>query len=695
MQGAWQRRPRAGRPSGWAALGALALAAGPAAPAGAAAGSQGGGPTAGAPGAAPVPSHAVTATATPPSALSPLQPGLDYHSFANTEQFKVARIELELRVDFRNKVLLGAVGLEVKRLDPRATDLVLDTRDLDVRDVSEKATNLLGATAKSQTTWVSRPFHFEKSDPVLGTPLVIELAASSKKTEIIKIEYVTSPGSPALAWLGKGDSGAPHDPLLFTLPGPIGARSWIPLQDSPQVRFTVTAHIHMDRDLRAIFSGKNDPNAKHTGEATVEMADALSPQLLTLVVGNLHFRAAAGEAAGAAGGVARGGVYGEKALIGKTRDALSRLEPLIAAGEMIAGRFPSEREDLVVLPPLYPEVERGQPRLSYLNASALGAEQQAVEAMAGALAQGWAGYLVTPSTWRDAWIDEGLAGYLAGRMEASVLGEPQAALARALALRGLPEALAALPAAEQHLAVDVRTQDPALAWRAPRAAKARLMFAWLEARLGRERLDAFLRGYFERFAQKSVTTEQFVDYLDQAVLAHEPRVVTRAAVLGWIHAPGLPADAVLPSLAPLAPVDAVRTAWLNGQRARKLDTRAWGSIEWQYFLSGLPASLTREQLADLDTEFEFHRRPDAQVACAWFLLVVRNAYSPGFPALEEYLQTQGRVDLLLPLYQALMKTPAGSAAARRVFAQARTHYLAPTLAVLDPLVTPPEPGDDE
>ena len=75
-----------------------------------------------------------------------------------------------MRVDFTNKVLIGAVALEIKRLDPAATELVLDTRDLDVLEVTEKPTNVLGATAKSQTTWVSRPFHFDKADPILGQP---------------------------------------------------------------------------------------------------------------------------------------------------------------------------------------------------------------------------------------------------------------------------------------------------------------------------------------------------------------------------------------------------------------------------------------------------------------------------------------------------------------------------------------------
>ena len=63
--------------------------------------------------------------------LSPIQSGLDYHSFANTEQFRVTHLELNLRVDFTNQVLIGVVALEIKRLDPTATELVLDTRDLD------------------------------------------------------------------------------------------------------------------------------------------------------------------------------------------------------------------------------------------------------------------------------------------------------------------------------------------------------------------------------------------------------------------------------------------------------------------------------------------------------------------------------------------------------------------------------------
>ena len=57
-----------------------------------------------------------------------IDPGNDYHSYANTDQFRVTRMELDLRVWIINgstsKSLDGFVALDVKRLDPNATELV-------------------------------------------------------------------------------------------------------------------------------------------------------------------------------------------------------------------------------------------------------------------------------------------------------------------------------------------------------------------------------------------------------------------------------------------------------------------------------------------------------------------------------------------------------------------------------------------
>src|ERR1700722_16858415 len=165
---------------------------------------------------------------------APIEAGLDYHSFANVDQFRVTHVELDLRIDLEGKVISGVVALEFKRLDPRPTPLVLDNKDLMINDVSQKATDVLGATAKNQTIWVSRPFHMEKPDPILGSALVIELPPNRKAVESIRVDYETLPAAAALQWLSPKQTAGRHKAFLYTPSEAIGAGARFPLQGTPQ-----------------------------------------------------------------------------------------------------------------------------------------------------------------------------------------------------------------------------------------------------------------------------------------------------------------------------------------------------------------------------------------------------------------------------------------------------------------------------
>ncbi|HEY2679380.1 MAG TPA: hypothetical protein VGI65_20600, partial [Steroidobacteraceae bacterium] len=93
-----------------------------------------------------------SADSTPPAAV------FDYDSYSNVDQFRITNLQMELKVDLDHKEIDGQVALNIKRLDPKANRLVLDTKNLMIIGVSQKATDILGATSKSETTWVSRPF---------------------------------------------------------------------------------------------------------------------------------------------------------------------------------------------------------------------------------------------------------------------------------------------------------------------------------------------------------------------------------------------------------------------------------------------------------------------------------------------------------------------------------------------------------
>jgi aminopeptidase N len=611
--------------------------------------------------------------------LGAIDPNFDYHSSANVDQFRVTHLDLDLRIDMKFQGITGRAVLELKRVDPRATQLVLDTKDLMILDVTQKATDVMGATAKNQTFWVSRPFHLDKPDPILGSALVIELPPSKRGTESIRIDYETVAASAALQWLTPKQT-ARHKAFLYTNSEPIGARSWIPLQDTPQVRATYKARVHTDSDVRAVMSAENDPKAKRNGDYTFVMPEAVPSYLIALAVGDLEFQETG----------PRTGVYAEKSMIKEAAKEFADTESMIQANEKMFGPYRWSRYDVLVMPPSFPEGGMENPRLSFITPTVVVGDKSLVSVIAHELAHSWAGNLVGNATWRDLWLNEGFTDYMQSRIMTAVYGEQRSSMEAVLGLKSLQSDLAKLKPADQILAIDLRDRDPDDVFSEIPYEKGRLFLNYLDAKFGREHFDAFLRGYFDHFAFKSITTEQFLAYLQENLLDRFPGIVTRSQVNAWVFGPGLPADAVLPVTTMFEPVDEARAAWLAGKLAPKKLGMDWIAQQWLYFLNNMPATLPASQLADLDKAFGFSKSPNAEIAHSWFKLVIANDYQPSFPRLEEYLKTVGRRKLIAPLYEALMKTPSGAVVAKRVLAKARPGYHPETVKAIEAIVVPKE-----
>jgi len=470
-----------------------------------------------------------------------------------------------------------------------------------------------------------------------------------------------------------------HTGFFFTQSEPIGARSWIPLQDTPQVRVTYKATIHTPPGVIAVMSAKNYPNARRNGIFTFDMPEAVPSYLIALAVGDLKFQQTG----------PRTGVYAEKPVIKQAAKEFADTESMIETAEKLFGPYRWDRYDILVMPPSFPVGGMENPRLSFITPTVIAGDKSLVSVIAHELAHSWSGNLVSNATWRDLWLNEGFTDYLESRIVNAVYGETRERMERVLGLEALQADLARLKPADQELAVDLRGRAPDEAFTEIPYEKGRLFLTYLDVHFGRERFDAFLRAYFDHFSFKSITTEQFVAYLQENLLDRYPGIVTRDQVMAWVTGPGVPADAILPTSEEFAPVDQVRAAWLSGNLADKqlkLDTAGWVSQQWRYFLDNMPATLTRMQMADLDRVFAFTTTGNAEIGRSWFLLVIRNAYQPGFVGLEKYLQTIGRVKLIKSLYQEMMKTPAGSVQAKRVYALARPGYHPETAAAIDAIV---------
>ena len=82
-------------------------------------------------------------------------------------------------------------------------------------------------------------FTIEGEDPLLGSALVVPAPGA----QTISILYKTSPEAEALQWYPAELTQGKRQPFLFTQSQAILARTWVPCQDRPGVRFTYEATV--------------------------------------------------------------------------------------------------------------------------------------------------------------------------------------------------------------------------------------------------------------------------------------------------------------------------------------------------------------------------------------------------------------------------------------------------------------------
>lgn len=595
--------------------------------------------------------------------------GRDYHSLANLAQMRIQHVDLYLDVDFAAQRLSGVVDLKVDRLDDNARTLVLDTRDLAIRRI------WLLADGRPQQVL---PFALGEPVGTLGQALTIDLPAGhGDHSFAVRISYQTRPETSGLQWLTPAQTAGKTDPFLYSQSQAIHARSWIPLQDSPQVRVTYNAEIHTPPGLRAVMSADNHPELSADNVYRFAMPQRIPPYLIALAVGKLEFRAIG----------ARTGVYAEPSVVEAAASEFSETENMVKACESLFGPYRWDRYDLLILPPAFMYGGMENPRLSFITPTVLAGDRSLVSLIAHELAHSWSGNLVTNATWRDFWLNEGFTVFLERRIIDVLYGENRRDMEDTLGLQSLQRDLRTLEKPLTVLAVDLRGRDPDDGSNDIPYEKGRLFLGWLQAKVGREALDQFLKGYFDHFAFQSIATEQFRDYLLANLLAARPGLVSTAELDEWLYAPGLPRNAVLPSSDAFAKVDAARKQWLAGKLAASaLPVAAWSTFEWLHFLNNMPAKLPLAKLAELDAAFKLTSQRNAEIAHSWLLIAIRAGYQPAYPRLEEYLTTIGRRKLVKPLYEALMKTDAGSEFAARVYEIARPGYFSVLQSTLDPIV---------
>jgi hypothetical protein len=368
-------------------------------------------------------------------------------------------------------------------------------------------------------------------------------------------------------------------------------------------------------------------------------------------------------------------VYAEPSILAKAAAEFSDLEEFLKACEKLYGPYRWGRYDVLVMPPSFPFGGMENPRLTFLSPTVLAGDKSLVAVLAHELAHSWSGNLVSNATWRDFWLNEGFTVYLERRILEAVYGKARADAEAMLGKRSLEREMADLPKPDQVLHIDLKGRTPVDGLTDVPYEKGALFLRHLESVYGREKFDTFLKAYFEHFAFKSITTDDFATYLNDHLLKGDTEKAAKAKVAEWLNQPGLPADAPNPTAAALAKVEEHANALAAGtHKAADLPGKSWTAQEWVHFLTSVPEKLGADKMAAVDAAFSVTKSGNSEVLFQWLLLAIRNNYEPAAGRLEGFLTEQGRRKLLKPLYEELVKTPAGKVRALAIYKKARPSY---------------------
>ena len=581
---------------------------------------------------------------------------VDKHSFSEPHNVRTTHLDLDINVDFETERISGIANYTIENVNG-SKELILDANGLRIDKVTSGGKDCA--------------FKLSKKDSILGQGLIIEIEKGAKQ---VAIHYQSAPNSKALQWLNPKQTAGKKHPFLFTQSQAILARTWLPCQDSPGVRFSYTAKVQVPSELLAVMSAENPTEKNTEGIYTFKMEQAIPAYLMALGVGNLEFQNL-GE---------HTGIYAEPEMIEKAAYEFAETENMLEIAESMYGKYAWDRYDMLLLPPSFPFGGMENPRLTFVTPTILAGDRSLTALIAHELAHSWSGNLVTNKTWDDFWLNEGFTVYFERRIMERMEDKDYADMLALLGKQDLEHTVESIGHTHKdtHLKLDLLNRDPDDGMTDVAYEKGFFLLRLIEETVGRKQFDFFLNNYFTENAFKVMDTEEFIVYINEKLLNTEAKEKIRLEE--WIYGAGIPDNCPEVNSTKFKAVDNAILSFEKGYPLANINSENWSSHEWLHFLRHLPKNISKKDLTKLDNGFGFTSSGNSEILNAWFQLTIPTGYKAADTALENFLMTVGRRKFLQPLYEALyMKDPLR---AKRIYKNARENYHSVSTQTLDAII---------
>jgi leukotriene-A4 hydrolase len=570
---------------------------------------------------------------------------IDHHTLSNYMDVRTKHLHLDIEVDFENKQITGTVTHTIENITG-ADQIVFDTKALKILNVK--------LNGDENTEYTMGDY-----DELLGTPLFVGI---NSNTETVTIKYETTEKTEALDWLVASQTAGKKQPFMYTQGQSIFTRSWIPIQGTPAIRITYSAKVKVPNHLLAVMSATNPVEKNETGIYEFNMPQPIPCYLIALAVGDLAFAPIDH----------RTGVYSEPSMLKDCAYELADMGEMVNKAEKLYGKYLWDRYDVIVLPPSFPFGGMENPRLTFATPTIIAGDRSLVALIAHELAHSWSGNLVTNSTWNDFWLNEGFTVYFERRIMEEMFGKDYTDM---LALLGYQDLVRTLDEEEtdmQRLKLQLTLKHPDDGMTDVAYEKGYFFLRLLEQTAGRDNFDAFLKGYFEFYKFKTITTEEFKVYLEKNLIKPHNLQVN---IDEWMYSSGLPENCPKVVSKLFNAVEAnLEQFYLTNDVKNSIFSKDWTTHEWLHFIRNLKDGTTPEQMKLLDDAFKLTQSGNSEIAAIWFEKSINFGYDNIDKELEAFLIKIGRRKFLMPLYTALAATPKGKEKALAIYKKAKPNY---------------------
>ena len=582
----------------------------------------------------------------------------DDHSFANPENAIVKHLDLDIAVDFNTRTISGKASWQIDN-SSHGNVIIFDENTLEIKKVT------LGDDEKETT------FKLGEEVPFHGRPLQITI---DKNTTKVNIYYSTTKDAIALQWLTPIQTADKKHPFLFSQGESIWSRTWIPCQDSPSIRFTYTAKVTVPKELMALMSAVNPQKKNDTGIYTFKQDKPIPSYLMAIAVGDIAFKSIDN----------RTGVYAEPSLVTKSAYEFAELGDMVNAAEKLYGPYRWGRYDVLVLPPSFPYGGMENPNLTFLTPGVIAGDRSLTSLLAHELGHSWSGNLVTNATWDDIWLNEGFTTYVEHRIGEAIFGVNEAKMKDVLSRKVLHDNVTEYGNTnpDTRLKVDTKGRNPDDGLSDIPYEKGYAFLQTIEAAVGREKFDTFIKEYFNSHAFQSITTEDFVKYINENLIKNDKSLADKIKLEDWIYKPGIPSNITTPVSDDFNRIDNIQANWRK-TGIKGLSQKIVSTNERQHFIDYLPEDITVKEMAAIDAEFHFTDKGNYVIKRQWFVPAIRHHYTPAYPAIEAFMIATSRTGSLQTLYKEMVKTPEGKDWAKKIFEKAKPGYHLTTVEAID------------